>query len=27
MASFDPLKTMSFTKWFAIMDYAVSLGF
>jgi len=27
MASFDPIPTMSFTKWFSIMDYAVSLGF
>ena len=27
MASFNPLPTMSFTKWFAIMDYAASLGF
>ena len=23
----DPLKTMSFTKWFAVSDYAYSLGF
>ena len=27
MAAFDPIPTMSFTKWFSIMDYAVSLGF
>ncbi len=27
MASFNPVTTMSFTKWFAIMDYVVSLGF
>ena len=27
MASFDPIPTMSFTKWFAIMDYTASLGF
>ena len=27
MASFNQLATMSFTKWFAVMDYIVSLGF
>ena len=27
MATFDPLKTMSFTKWFAVTDYLYSLGF
>ena len=27
MAAFDPIPTMSFTKWFALMDYVASLGF